>query len=363
MEINKIMDQIIQHEKELKKLQDDFSDYKESKKSIEKVINRQEGQGSNNDFNIFSYLEECINDNYQKIQSVNNNILTLQEDLIAYDKRSGEEINDLLSEIEEEKNFYNLNKSMDNLKIMVEKIKIKISQIEELIIIKDKINFYKSKSKNKECINENISEQEETEEQKLKEQFFPYAITNNIADFYIINRNFEFGQYTLNSKMGYSLKDFCNSYEKDIAKVLSHFNNDVPKTISYLQKTHGLCSGTKIEEQSFKNACPNLFKRKKLDFCIINNKDKIEAENLRELLFKLIENIGIDFIYKKHNDFFNSTFRIVKNEPYSSNDYKKIINFETYYVFLNGINQEVLRNFIKKINKRLGKKIYIIKSK
>lgn len=79
----------------------------------------------------------------------------------------------------------------------------------------------------------------------------------------ILCADYEFSEYTLHNKMGFSLKSFFNDKASEIRQVLEHYDNDYQATISYLQTKHGLCNGQVIALKTFVSLCVETFGVKK----------------------------------------------------------------------------------------------------
>lgn len=161
------------------------------------------------------------------------------------------------------------------------------------------------------------------------------------------------GQYTLNNKLGYSLKDFGYRYKKDIEKVLVHFDYDLEMTINYFKSYHGLCPGSHIEKNSFKAICGDLIKKEPDLHVYIDNK-KIEANNLKNVFINSLLAIGLDKIYEQCQSLFCMTFNVSKT-PIKSDQIvvEKYCNDTLFYIKIHG-SQAYLKNLLNKIKNELN---------
>lgn len=355
MNINELIEEIIKLEKEKEELDLKKNDVSHALNDINNIIENLNVKSIDALIETKKCLKLEMDENSNNLNKKNSQLNAYKNDLIKYDKSTGEDINELIEGIYEEQEIYAKNKQIDNLKNMIKNIKQKTNQIEEIIKIKEIIGNYKNSiheiSTVENVIHENATQVNyRTEEEREK---IPHLFENNISDEFILFKNLELSKYTLNNKVGYSLKDFGIKYKNEIIQVFTHYNEDIEKTINYFQRVHGLCSGIKIEPQSFKNSCYEIFK-KPLGISVFLYGKKIEAGNLRELLLKTIERIGIPTIFKKCGDIFNGSFKISKNKPFSIDNYiTKIINHETYYIFIGGMSKVYSRDILLRIKNKL----------
>lgn len=359
MNIKELISSIIEKEKENEELKLKLSEAIEAFNYINNMIEKSKIDSISTFLEPKEYLKIEISNHEDSLSLINTELNSLKNELIKYDKSTGEDINDLIDGIHEEQIIYSKNKHIENLKIMTKNIYDKVNQIEDIIKIKEIINNYKT--------NDTFSILEESPEEVSKNHYenlseIPPLFENNISNDFILNKNLELSKYTLNNKMGYSLKDFGAKYKNEILQVFNHYEENLDKTINYFQRVHGLCPGTKIEPLSFKNSCYDIFK-KPIGLSVFFNGKKIEANSLKELLLKTIERIGVPTIFKKCSDVFNATFKISKNKPALMENYiLKTINHENYYIFIGGMSKIYIKEIINRIKTKLYMSNLIIES-
>lgn len=85
----------------------------------------------------------------------------------------------------------------------------------------------------------------------------PFSNHNSIYPLneYILDSKLDFGEFSLNSKTGYSLKDFFQLHEDKIKFVMKHFNFNKENVIAYFKKYHGLCNGETIHVNTWNTLC------------------------------------------------------------------------------------------------------------
>lgn len=249
--INKVKELEFEKIKTKEKIQMDTNYLKERGK---------QGLGSND--RLTMSVEQELKEESEILKIFEVELKQIQEDIINQQKEIGLEINENLESIIEEIKIYNgENKKLNNLILLNEKIKQKTILIEELSEILVLINVYKETPLEDHSEENEVGDLSPLESEEKPNNIVDDYKQNDIAEVYILPRYVEFSRYNLNNKQGYALKNFGIDHKHEINKVLTHFNFDIQKTINYLQKIHGLCPGSKIEHNSFKQCCYELFKR------------------------------------------------------------------------------------------------------
>lgn len=290
-----------------------------------------------------------LDDKIDEKSKINKEIILIKNYVNDNKNNVGIQINEQIDTLVEDIDFYKSNKSFENLKLMIDKINETNSEIESLYNTLLFINtaFEPLDNTNTSHDIKNIRNINEINSNEDEKKFVP----NNNG--FILNPNLELGQYTLNNKLGYSLKDFGYRYKKDIEKVLVHFDYDLEMTINYFKSYHGLCPGSHIEKNSFKAICGDLIKKEPDLHVYIDNK-KIEANNLKNVFINSLLAIGLDKIYEQCQSLFCMTFNVSKT-PIKSDQIvvEKYCNDTLFYIKIHG-SQAYLKNLLNKIKNELN---------
>jgi len=290
-----------------------------------------------------------LDDKIDEKSKINKEIILIKNYVNDNKNNVGIQINEQIDTLVEDIDFYKSNKSFENLKLMIDKINETNSEIESLYNTLLFINtaFEPLDNTNTSHDIKNIRNINEINSNEDEKKFVP----NNNG--FILNPNLELGQYTLNNKLGYSLKDFGYRYKKDIEKVLVHFDYDLEMTINYFKSYHGLCPGSHIEKNSFKAICGDLIKKEPDLHVYIDNK-KIEANNLKNVFINSLLAIGLDKIYEQCQSLFGMTFNVSKT-PIKSDQIvvEKYCNDTLFYIKIHG-SQAYLKNLLNKIKNELN---------
>lgn len=290
-----------------------------------------------------------LDDKIDEKSKINKEIILIKNYVNDNKNNVGIQINEQIDTLVEDIDFYKSNKSFENLKLMIDKINETNSEIESLYNTLLFINtaFEPLDNTNTSHDIKNIRTMNEINSNEDEKKSVP----NNNG--FILNPNLELGQYTLNNKLGYSLKDFGYRYKKDIEKVLVHFDYDLEMTINYFKSYHGLCPGSHIEKNSFKAICGDLIKKEPDLHVYIDNK-KIEANNLKNVFINSLLAIGLDKIYEQCQSLFCMTFNVSKT-PIKSDQIvvEKYCNDTLFYIKIHGI-QAYLKNLLNKIKNELN---------
>lgn len=267
---------------------------------------------------------ECVKSDFKKNQQelieADNIIRENTQSLRDNKFNIGKEIKDDMDLIIEELNEYHKNKSIHNISSVIKEIKGIIEDVEKNVSLMELINKYTSGL-----------EQEE----------------------YILKKDLELSRYTLNNKQGYSLKSFVSDYKKEIKEVCEFFNEDIDKTIEYFQRQHGLCPGSKIEKNTFKNICPDIFINNRVaNFNVYWDNFLIKGSSKKDIFLQVLQKIGIDKVNERLSHLYSNSFSISRNIP--KKDYgavhKFLCNNELYYVTTHGNTlqyKELLEHFKK----------------
>lgn len=290
-----------------------------------------------------------LDDKIDEKSKINKEIILIKNYVNDNKNNVGIQINEQIDTLVEDIDFYKSNKSFENLKLMIDKINETNSEIESLYNTLLFINtaFEPLDNTNTSHDIKNIRNINEINSNEDEKKFVP----NNNG--FILNPNLELGQYTLNNKLGYSLKDFGYRYKKDIEKVLVHFDYDLEMTINYFKSYHGLCPGSHIEKNSFKAICGDLIKKEPDLHVYIDNK-KIEANYLKNVFINSLLAIGLDKIYEQCQSLFGMTFNVSKT-PIKSDQIvvEKYCNDTLFYIKIHG-SQAYLKNLLNKIKNELN---------
>lgn len=290
-----------------------------------------------------------LDDKIDEKSKINKEIILIKNYVNDNKNNVGIQINEQIDTLVEDIDFYKSNKSFENLKLMIDKINETNSEIESLYNTLLFINtaFEPLDNTNTSHDIKNIRTMNEINSNEDEKKSVP----NNNG--FILNPNLELGQYTLNNKLGYSLKDFGYRYKKDIEKVLVHFDYDLEMTINYFKSYHGLCPGSHIEKNSFKAICGDLIK-KEPDLHVYIDKKKIEANNLKNVFINSLLAIGLDKIYEQCQSLFGMTFNVSKT-PIKSDQIvvEKYCNDTLFYIKIHG-SQAYLKNLLNKIKNELN---------
>lgn len=290
-----------------------------------------------------------LDDKIDEKSKINKEIILIKNYVNDNKNNVGIQINEQIETLVEDIDFYKSNKSFENLKLMIDKINETNSEIESLYNTLLFINtaFEPLDNTNTSHDIKNIRTMNEINSNEDEKKSVP----NNNG--FILNPNLELGQYTLNNKLGYSLKDFGYRYKKDIEKVLVHFDYDLEMTINYFKSYHGLCPGSHIEKNSFKAICGDLIKKEPDLHVYIDNK-KIEANNLKNVFINSLLAIGLDKIYEQCQSLFGMTFNVSKT-PIKSDQIvvEKYCNDTLFYIKIHG-SQAYLKNLLNKIKNELN---------
>ena len=290
-----------------------------------------------------------LDDKIDEKSKINKEIILIKNYVNDNKNNVGIQINEQIDTLVEDIDFYKSNKSFENLKLMIDKINETNSEIESLYNTLLFINtaFEPLDNTNTSHDIKNIRTMNEINSNEDEKKSVP----NNNG--FILNPNLELGQYTLNNKLGYSLKDFGYRYKKDIEKVLVHFDYDLEMTINYFKSYHGLCPGSHIEKNSFKAICGDLIKKEPDLHVYIDNK-KIEANNLKNVFINSLLAIGLDKIYEQCQSLFGMTFNVSKT-PIKSDQIvvEKYCNDTLFYIKIHG-SQAYLKNLLNKIKNELN---------
>ena len=290
-----------------------------------------------------------LDDKIDEKSKINKEIILIKNYVNDNKNNVGIQINEQIDTLVEDIDFYKSNKSFENLKLMIDKINETNSEIESLYNTLLFINtaFEPLDNTNTSHDIKNIRTMNEINSNEDEKKSVP----NNNG--FILNPNLELGQYTLNNKLGYSLKDFGYRYKKDIEKVLVHFDYDLEMTINYFKSYHGLCPGSHIEKNSFKAICGDLIKKEPDLHVYIDNK-KIEANNLKNVFINSLLAIGLDKIYEQCQSLFGMTFNVSKT-PIKSDQIvvEKYCNDTLFYIKIHG-SQAYLKNLLNKIENELN---------
>lgn len=290
-----------------------------------------------------------LDDKIDEKSKINKEIILIKNYVNDNKNNVGIQINEQIDTLVEDIDFYKSNKSFENLKLMIDKINETNSEIESLYNTLLFINtaFEPLDNTNTSHDIKNIRTMNEINSNEDAKKSVP----NNNG--FILNPNLELGQYTLNNKLGYSLKDFGYRYKKDIEKVLVHFDYDLEMTINYFKSYHGLCPGSHIEKNSFKAICGDLIK-KEPDLHVYIDSKKIEANNLKNVFINSLLAIGLDKIYEQCQSLFGMTFNVSKT-PIKSDQIvvEKYCNDTLFYIKIHG-SQAYLKNLLNKIKNELN---------
>jgi len=290
-----------------------------------------------------------LDDKIDEKSKINKEIILIKNYVNDNKNNVGIQINEQIDTLVEDIDFYKSNKSFENLKLMIDKINETNSEIESLYNTLLFINtaFEPLDNTNTSHDIKNIRTMNEINSNEDEKKSVP----NNNG--FILNPNLELGQYTLNNKLGYSLKDFGYRYKKDIEKVLVHFDYDLEMTINYFKSYHGLCPGSHIEKNSFKAICGDLIK-KEPDLHVYIDSKKIEANNLKNVFINSLLAIGLDKIYEQCQSLFGMTFNVSKT-PIKSDQIvvEKYCNDTLFYIKIHG-SQAYLKNLLNKIKNELN---------
>lgn len=290
-----------------------------------------------------------LDDKIDEKSKINKEIILIKNYVNDNKNNVGIQINEQIDTLVEDIDFYKSNKSFENLKLMIDKINETNSEIESLYNTLLFINtaFEPLDNTNTSHDIKNIRTMNEINSNEDEKKSVP----NNNG--FILNPNLELGQYTLNNKLGYSLKDFGYRYKKDIEKVLVHFDYELEMTINYFKSYHGLCPGSHIEKNSFKAICGDLIK-KEPDLHVYIDSKKIEANNLKNVFINSLLAIGLDKIYEQCQSLFGMTFNVSKT-PIKSDQIvvEKYCNDTLFYIKIHG-SQAYLKNLLNKIKNELN---------
>lgn len=290
-----------------------------------------------------------LDDKIDEKSKINKEIILIKNYVNDNKNNVGIQINEQIDTLVEDIDFYKSNKSFENLKLMIDKINETNSEIESLYNTLLFINtaFEPLDNTNTSHDIKNIRTMNEINSNEDEKKSVP----NNNG--FILNPNLELGQYTLNNKLGYSLKNFGYRYKKDIEKVLVHFDYDLEMTINYFKSYHGLCPGSHIEKNSFKAICGDLIK-KEPDLHVYIDSKKIEANNLKNVFINSLLAIGLDKIYEQCQSLFGMTFNVSKT-PIKSDQIvvEKYCNDTLFYIKIHG-SQAYLKNLLNKIKNELN---------
>ncbi len=290
-----------------------------------------------------------LDDKIDEKSKINKEIILIKNYVNDNKNNVGIQINEQIDTLVEDIDFYKSNKSFENLKLMIDKINETNSEIESLYNTLLFINtaFEPLDNTNTSHDIKNIRTMNEINSNEDEKKSVP----NNNG--FILNPNLELGQYTLNNKLGYSLKDFGYRYKKNIEKVLVHFDYDLEMTINYFKSYHGLCPGSHIEKNSFKAICGDLIK-KEPDLHVYIDSKKIEANNLKNVFINSLLAIGLDKIYEQCQSLFGMTFNVSKT-PIKSDQIvvEKYCNDTLFYIKIHG-SQAYLKNLLNKIKNELN---------
>lgn len=221
MDINNIKELIFKH-----KILEQSIEYNNRK--MDTLIIFQKDLMNSQDSDI---IHECSNDISilkDLLLEKNKDFENVKKDIISNKHLIGEKFNECLEFLEEEINFIKDDKKLDKICIFIDSMKTLTAELEEikeeLIVINDLNNVSISESEN---------------------------VINNSE--YPLPFSKQFSQYQLHNKKGFSIKDFSIRHKKDVEVAYRFFDKDIYKTLEYLQKRHGLCSGIIIDAKDFKN--------------------------------------------------------------------------------------------------------------
>jgi len=280
-----------------------------------------------------SYYMQMQEDKEKSLYEIKENENIIKQKIIEIkDCRSetGKLINDDMDLLKDEFERYNKNKSLNNVFSVIKEIKDMIEDVEKNL-------------KKMEILNQYIEDYAPlTKENKLLEK------TNLNNEALILKRELEFSKYTLNNKQGFSLKNFLNNYKKEIKIVYEYYNEDLDKTIEYLQKTHGLCAGSKIEKNTFKNNCPELFSSRIANFNVYWDNILIKGSSKKDIFLEVIKKVGIGKIHEKLSHLYNTSFKISRFEIKSDYGFthKILYDNDLYYVKLHA-NSAQYKEFLE----------------
>lgn len=203
-----------------------------------------------------------------------------------------------------------------------------------------------------------IKNEEEKIETVKMEQSFIYEEKD-----YILNPNLQFSKYNLNDKNGFSLKSFAEDYSNEIRKVYEHYNGEIEKTVRYLQKNHGLCNGSIIQNSSFQQVCADIIRENKQINVFINN-IKVRGSTNTDILKNVIMKVGVSNVYYKCKEIFNKSFEISEDRKIHASHIKieKLIDRnrnKTYYIKYH-VNTSQILEIIEKIKEKLNANIICV---
>lgn len=263
------------------------------------------------------------------IQEQESLIKNMSGEVKNYRNTIGNSISQDMQLINDEFKRYNENKSLSNI----------LSVIKE---IKDMIGDVEKNAKEMELINKYFEENEISFKEEKSQGDHEFS--------FVLKKELEFSKYTLNNKQGFSLKNFINDFKKEIIIVYQHYNEDLDKTIDYLQKVHGLCPGSKIERHTFKNTCPDVFGTRVTNFNVYWNNHLIKGTSKKDIFIEVIKKVGIDKVHEKLSHLYNASFTISRFEIKNGygTTYKILCGNDLYYIKLHA-NSNQYKDLLEKI--------------
>lgn len=279
---------------------------------IKKVNDLSEGVEKFKNYSCYEQIKKELDIEKENLLLNENSIKEKVNLLKEYKNKIGTAIREDMNLIYEEMKVYDLNRTINNISSTIREIKQIIEDVEKNILLLEIINKYNFELDNK------AEKPNEIKEEEL-----------------ILKKDLEFSLYNLNNKQGYSLKDFGNRYRKEIEYVYEFFDEDIDKTIEYLQKIHGLCPGVKIERNTFRNSCLSIFITKRVaKFNVYWNNEIIKGSSKKEIFLEAIKKIGVDKIYERFSHLFDSSFeispRMIQSEY--ATIHKILCNDKIYYI-------------------------------
>lgn len=274
--------------------------------------------------------------------NVKNKLKNERDEIVLQRKLTGEQISEYVDWISDEISNYNINnKNSESLTKLISEIKSILKELEE-----SEANFNELDSLINSIDSEKLIE--------LKTTATP-ALFVEIEQ--IIPENYEFSLFNIKNKHGYSLSDFFYKHKEQIRKVIDYYNEDILKTINYLQRKHGLCIGKIIKEDTFKSLCVKhklLETVRKDSICITIDKDRIKGKNNNEIFRNFIITLGIREVYEKCSDMFSNSLmisdKIINDAP---NQTKHLCDSNLYYLNFS-LSSEKMKTIVFRIKDRLN---------
>lgn len=225
MDINYLKEQVLKQ----KQIEEDLEHQKQKleqcsalKKQLENMFDMAESE-------TMSALIKDIYNTQSLIVKSSSDLDIIKKEISSHKYLIGQRFNDCIEFLEDEVKNIKEDKRIERICSFVESIK---TLDEELHEIKDVLIMINDNKEDISCSENKESQDDKTNPLPLSKQFSSYEMYN---------------------RKGFSMKDFSVKYKKDFVTVYNHFDNDIEKTIEYLQTRHGLCSSTHIDARSFKN--------------------------------------------------------------------------------------------------------------